>query len=63
MYNKSEVIDSMISGPKKTVSVPLPEELHQELCREAEQAARPLSAYIRQVLKAHLQYQARFKRP
>lgn len=53
----------MINEPKKTISVLIPEELYQELIQEAEQASRPLSAYIRQVLKAHMQYIARFKRP
>ena len=56
-----EVI-SMISGPKKTVSVLLPEELYQELVKKAEHSSRPLSAYIRQVIKAHLQYLERFPR-
>lgn len=53
----------MVKGPKKTVSVLIPEELYQELTQEAGQTSRSLSAYIRQVLKAHLQYLARFKRP
>ena len=46
----------MTTRPKKTVSVLLPEELYQELLEKAEHSSRPLSAYIRQVLKAHLQY-------
>lgn len=53
----------MIQGPKRTISILVPEELYQELSREAEHASRTLSAYIRQILKAHLQYIARFKRP
>lgn len=57
------VICIMIKEPKKTISILIPEELYQELNREAEHASRTLSAYIRQVLKAHLQYIARFKRP
>lgn len=53
----------MIKESKKTVSVLISEELYQELVQEAEQTSRSLSSYIRQVLKAHLQYIARFKRP
>ena len=52
----------MTAGPKKTVSVLLPEELYQELLEKAERSSRPLSAYIRQILKAHLQYLERFSR-
>ena len=52
----------MKSGPKKTVSVLLPEELYKELLKRAEHSSRPLSAYIRQILKAHLQYLERFPR-
>lgn len=52
----------MVNGPKKTVSVLLPEELYQELQTLAAESSRPLSAYLRQVLKAHLQYLSRFRR-
>ena len=52
----------MITGPKKTISVLLPEDLYQELSVLAKDSSRPLSAYIRQVLKAHLQYLQRFPR-
>ena len=52
----------MTARPQKTISVLLPEELYQELIKKAEHSSRPLSAYIRQVLKAHLQYLERFPR-
>ena len=53
----------MKEGPKKTISVLVPEELYRELSKQAEDASRSMSAYIRQVLKAHLEYSARFRRP
>ena len=52
----------MIRGPKKTVSVLLPVELYEELEELAKDASRPLSAYLRQVIRAHLQYVGRFRR-
>ena len=52
----------MITGPKKTISILVPEDLYQELSVLAAGASRPLSAYIRQILKAHLQYLERFQR-
>ena len=48
--------------PKKTISILVPEDLYQELSVLAAGASRPLSAYIRQILKAHLQYLERFQR-
>ena len=51
----------MREGPKKTVSILLPEELYQELSVLAEKSSRSMSAYIRQVLNAHLQYLSRFQ--
>ena len=61
-YNSKITVEVilMISGPKKTVSILLPEELYRELLKRAEYSSRPLSAYIRQILKAHLQYLERF---
>lgn len=50
----------MLQGPKKTISVLVPEELYRELAAQAEHSSRSMSAYIRQVLKAHLQYMGRF---
>lgn len=41
--------------PKKTVSILLPPELHAELQGLAQENCRSLSAYIRQVLKQHIQ--------
>ena len=51
----------MMQDPKRTISILLPEELYQELAKQAEHSSRSLSAYIRQVLKAHLQYMERFR--
>lgn len=51
----------MAQGPKKTISILVPVELYQELVKEAERSSRSMSAYIRQVLRAHLQYLARFR--
>lgn len=51
-----------VRGPKKTVSVLMPEELYEELTGQAEAASRSMSSYIRQVLKAHLQYLERFRK-
>lgn len=53
----------MAEQPKKNISVLLSGELHQELSQLARQSSRSLSAYIRQVLKAHLQYVKRFRMP
>ena len=53
----------MKEGLKKTVSILLPEDLYQELQALAAESSRPLSAYFRQVLKAHLQYLDRFRKP
>lgn len=52
----------MIPGPKKTISVLVPEELYQELSQLAEGSSRSLSAYIRQVLKEYVQYLDRFQK-
>ena len=49
-------------GPKKTVSVLLPLDLYEELNELAGDDSRSMSAYIRQVLKAHLQYPQRFRK-
>ena len=46
----------MISGPKKTISIVVPMDLYEELDALAQDASRSLSAYLRQVLKAHLYY-------
>lgn len=51
----------MREGPKKTICVVVPEELYQELNGLAEKSSRSMSAYIRQVLNAHLQYLSRFQ--
>ena len=60
LYNEREVI-FMAQGSKKTVSVLIPEELYEEVSKQAERSSRSMSAYIRQVLKAHLQYLERFR--
>lgn len=52
----------MREGPKKTICVVVPEELYKELSKLAEESSRSMSSYIRQVLKAHLQYLSRFWR-
>lgn len=52
----------MNAGPKKTISILIPEELHQELIAKAEQSSRSVSSYIRQVLKAHLRYLEHFRK-
>lgn len=58
---RNEVI-RMREGPKKTVSILLPLDLYEELIELAEGNSRPVSAYIRQVLKAHLEYMGRFRK-
>lgn len=60
LYNEREVI-FMAQGSKKTVSVLIPEELYEEVSTQAKRSSRSMSAYIRQVLKAHLQYLERFR--
>ena len=52
----------MISGPKKTVSIVIPEELYKELNEQAQDTSRTLSGYIRMVLKIHLQYLKHFSK-
>ena len=52
----------MTKEPKKTISILVPLELYEELNGLAEDASRSMSAYIRQVLKAHLQYLERFRK-
>lgn len=52
----------MREGPKKTISILLPLDLYEELNALAEDASRSMSAYVRQVLKAHLQYLQRFRK-
>lgn len=52
----------MQSGPKKTISVLLPLDLYEELNELAGDASRSVSAYIRQILKAHLEYLGRFQK-
>ncbi len=52
----------MKRGPKKTVSILIPEEMYQELAEQAEHSSRTLSGYIRQILRAHLEYMERFQR-
>lgn len=44
----------MIRGPKKTVSVLMPLDLYEQLKALSDDADRPLSRYIRQVLKSYL---------
>ena len=46
----------MISGPKKTISIIVPLYLYEELNALAKGTSHSLSAYLRQVLKAHLHY-------
>ena len=52
----------MAKGQKETVSILLPEELYQELSRQAEASSRSLSSYIRVILTAHLEYLRRFRK-
>lgn len=52
----------MREGPKKTVSILLPLDLYEELSDLAKENSRPVSTYIRQVLKAHLEYLGRFRK-
>ena len=52
----------MTEKPKKTVSILLPENLYQELQALAAESSRSVSAYVRQVLTAHLQYLERFRK-
>ena len=52
----------MTKEPKKTISILVPLGLYEELSGLAEDASRSMSAYIRQVLKAHLQYLERFRK-
>ena len=52
----------MAKREKKAISVLIPVELYEELSMLAESDSRPLSAYIRQVLRAHLEYLTRFRR-
>ena len=49
----------MIKGPKKTVSITLPMEEYEKLSALAEESSRRLPAYVRQVLRAHLEYVGR----
>lgn len=44
----------MIKGPKKTVGIVLPLELYERLAVLAEDTARTVPGYIRQVLKSYL---------
>lgn len=53
----------MTQGPKKAISILVPEALYKEVSELAGKSSRSMSAYIRQVLKAHLQYMDRFRRP
>lgn len=53
----------MIKGTKKTISIVIPIELYEGLNELAKNSSRSMSSYIRQVLRAHLEYIARFRRP
>lgn len=53
----------MMKGLTKNLSIVIPEELHRKLSALAKETSRQLSAYIRQVLKAHLQYLDRVRKP
>ena len=46
----------MISGPKKAVSVLMPQELYLTLKRLAQEEGYSLPGYIRQVLKVHIRH-------
>lgn len=52
----------MTKDLKKTVSILVPEELYQELSRQAEASSRSLASYVRMVLTAHLEYLRRFRK-
>ncbi len=52
----------MAKDNKKRISILIPEELYQELNRQAEYSSRSLSSYIRQALKWHLLYVDQFQR-
>ena len=53
----------MVQGPKKTISTMIPMELYEELNELVKDSSWSMSADIRQVLKAHLEYMVRFRRP
>lgn len=44
----------MAKKTNRRVSILIPEEVYQQLTKQAEHSARSLSSYIRQVLKWHL---------
>lgn len=44
----------MIRGPKKTVSVLMPQDLYDRVKRQAEKKDRTVPGYIRQVLRCYL---------
>lgn len=44
----------MIRGPKKTVSVLMPQDLYDRVKQQAEKKGRTMAGYIRQVLRRYL---------
>ena len=52
----------MTERQKKTISVLVPLELYEELNELVKDSSWSMSAYVRQVLKAHLQYWGRFRK-
>ena len=46
----------MERGPKKTVGLLLPMKISEPLKQLAEEDGRPLSVYLRQVLRRYIQY-------
>ena len=51
----------MKDGPKKNVTILMPEELYKRLDAQAKASSRSLSSYIRQALKCHLLYLDQFR--
>lgn len=50
----------MKDGPKKNVTILMPEELYKRLNVQAKASSRSMSSYIRQALKCHLLYLEQF---
>lgn len=50
----------MAKKTNRRVSILIPEEVYQQLTKQAEHSSRSLSSYIRQVLKWHLFYLDQF---
>ena len=53
----------MERGPKKTVSMLLPMKVYEPLKALADADGRPLSAYIRQILRRYIRYMQTHQEP